>query len=738
MNFLLNKDKDKNDKKKDQDQDDLEKELNLLEQNKAIIDVKLSDEQELIIESDSHVLVDAVAGSGKTTTILHMALKYPKANIIQITYNNMLKREVRKKVSRLAISNMQIHTYHSLAVKYYDQLAYTDEELKKILLGNKPIKSKSNSNSNVLPIDILLIDETQDMSEDYYNLVKKFISDTKSNPKIIIMGDHNQAIYEFKGANVKFLTLADKIWGVPFEKLNLSTSYRLTHQISWFVNKLMIGTDRINTVKSGQPVDYYIANSYEIYKKLGKQLRNMIKNEGIREEDIFILSPSVKSAEPPFKKLENYLVKHGLKCTTPSSDDAKLDEKVISNKIVFTTLHQAKGRERKVVILYNFDDSYTQFFLKSTDIVNTCPNILYVGATRASEKLIVIQDSKYKPLNFLNTKYLKQSPNLNLIVLNEQKLDNINLGFKQSDIKKTSTTDLIKFLNPKTIDNILMIMMESKDSKDSIKSNLFEQIRKPVNQVDIPNKIKIENISNGKEIELWEDVSDLNGLVIPAIYEKILLKTNSTIENYILEQISQGNPILTDLKKYVSKLKLPANTTKDYLMAGNMYQALNNKLHAKVVQIKKYDWLDINMVFRCHSNMNMILDPDIKFEVPIVSDELEGCYIHSHKEFGQIYIGSRLDALDSKTVWEFKCVDNLTLDHKLQIIIYAWAYSNSIMPNLYGKKDFILLNIKSGQMLKLKLNYYLIDQIIELIFQDKYGQKIELNDEEFVNLINKN
>ena len=110
------------------------------------------------------------------------------------------------------------------------------------------------------------------------------------------MGDHNQAIYEFKGANVKFLTLADKIWGVPFEKLNLSTSYRLTNQIAWFVNKLMIRTNRINTVKSGPPVDYYIANSYEIYKKLGKQLRNMIKNEGIREEDIFILSPSVKSS----------------------------------------------------------------------------------------------------------------------------------------------------------------------------------------------------------------------------------------------------------------------------------------------------------------------------------------------------------------------------------------------------------------------------------------------------------
>ena len=60
-----------------------------------------------------------------------MGLKYPNANIIQITYNNMLKREVRKKVNRLCIGNMHIHTYHSLTVNYYDNCAYTDEEIKK-------------------------------------------------------------------------------------------------------------------------------------------------------------------------------------------------------------------------------------------------------------------------------------------------------------------------------------------------------------------------------------------------------------------------------------------------------------------------------------------------------------------------------------------------------------------------------------------------------------------------------
>lgn len=705
---------------------DIEKELELLESGKAVVDIKLSLEQELITTCKSHILVDAVAGSGKTTTILHLALRYPDSNIIQITYNNMLKREVRKKVDRLAIKNMTIHTYHSLAVKYYDECAYTDEEIKKILLSNKILKKECK------PIDILLIDETQDMAQDYYNLIRKFISDTNSNPQIVIMGDRFQSIYEFKGANSKFLTLADKIWKNEFEKMTLNTSYRLTNQIAWFVNKVMLGIDRIDTVKSGPPVDYYIGNSYEIYKKLGKQIRKLIKHEGIKEQDIFVLSPSVKSLEPPFKKLENYLVKHGHKCTTPSSDDAKLDEKVISNKIVFTTFHQAKGRERKVVILYNFDDSFTQFFLKPTDPIASCPNILYVGATRASYKLIVIQDNKYKPLNFLNTKYLTKSPNLNIIIVNEQNLDSINLLNKPKEIKKISVTDLIRFVSPQTIDLILE-MIGTTYSKD----NMFEQTRKPFNQIDIPNKVSITSVIGGKEITTFEDVSDLNGLVIPAIYEKLLLKKNSTIEDYVIEQIRQENPMLSDIKKFITKIKIPANNPADFLKVGNLYQTFQNKLLAKITQIKKYDWLDLNMVLKCHTNMTMISDPNIRFEIPIVNDELDGSFIYEHEEYGLIHLTSRLDAIDTKTVWEFKCVDNLTIDHKLQLIVYAWAYSKSIELN-FGKKDFVLLNIKSGEMLKLNIDEYKINQIVNLLFSDKYSVKKELNDEEFINLINKN
>jgi superfamily I DNA/RNA helicase len=333
------------------DLDGLEEEFNNIGKN-IFPSINLSEEQDLIIETNNNVIVDAVAGSGKTTTILHMALKYPNKNLLQITYNNMLRHEVRKKVRNYDIKNLSIHTYHSLAVKFYEPTAYTDEEIKKLLSVDKPICSKPPR-----PFDIILIDETQDMMTDYYLLIKKFIKDQGENviPKIMIFGDRYQGIYEFKGANTKFLTLADKLWDSEFTKLTLSTSYRLTNQIGWFVNNVMLGYNRINTNKPGPLIDYYICAPYKIYEQIGKQIIKMIKHDGIREEDIFVLSPSIKS-ENPYKKLENYLVSHGLKCMTPISDDAKLDDSIINNKIVFTTYHQSKGRERKVVILYNFDN----------------------------------------------------------------------------------------------------------------------------------------------------------------------------------------------------------------------------------------------------------------------------------------------------------------------------------------------------------------------------------------------
>lgn len=703
---------------------ELEKELDMLIKQKSSIDIVLSEEQNKIIGSKSNIKVDAVAGSGKTTTILHMSMSNPKKNIFQITYNNLLKREVRQKASKLCINNMEIHTYHSLAVKYYSSFAYTDEEIKKILLSNQPLNKKIISK----PIDILFIDETQDMILDYYKLIKKFIFDTNSQPQIIVLGDRCQGIYDFKGANTKFLTLADKIWNVKFQDFNLSTSYRLTNQIAWFVNNVMLGHNRINAVKNGSKVDYYICNPFKIYKKIGKCLVDKIKNKNILASDIFILVPSLKTIESPYKKLENYLVGQGIKCITPVSDDTKLDDKTISNKVVFTTYHQAKGRERKIVVLYNFDNSYMEYYTRENiSSIAICPNILYVGATRASEKLILIQDFNTKPLEFLNMTRLKSNNYIKIINTEKhQKISNVLKTQKQkSDIKKVNVSDLIKFISHETLDIIIPL----------IENNLFVEIKQPNTElISIPNKIEITNCG----MTLWEDVSDLNGLVIPAIFEARLNKSMSTIENYVKEKL-QNKFESNGCEKYMGIINIPCQTIRDFLKIGNVYTSLQNKLHAKLAQIKKYNWLTETMIKKAHSYMNMI-DQNTLFEI-IVSSDIESAIDHfeyQHGIYGIIHIKGRLDAITTDYVCEFKCVDYLSIEHKLQLVIYYWLWIKADLPNIYGNKKFILINIKSGQVLQLDdTNWYIINQIVNVLFDDKYLGKKELNDLEFINMCTK-
>jgi hypothetical protein len=694
---------------KSYDQEELEKEFNNIgnEEKNSLLNIKLSDEQLNIINSNNNIVADCIAGSGKSSTILHFALKYPNKRMLQITYNNMLKHEIRNKVKILNINNLLVHTYHSLAVNFYDNKAYTDDEIKKVLLKNTNCRVNVN-------YDAILIDETQDMMTDYYLLIKKLINDTGSNPQILIFGDKYQGIYDFKGANCKFLTLADKIWNTKFELMTLSTSFRMTNQTAWFVNNCMLGYYRINTIKDGPKVDYYICNSYKIFETIGKDIIKMIKNKEIKEEDVFVLSPSIKS-DAPYKKLENYLVAHGLKCMTPISDDAKLDDKIINNKIVFTTYHQSKGRERKLVILYSFDSSFFKFYLKE-EKENICPNILYVGATRAMYKLILIHDSNQEALKFLRLCV----PNMSNYV-NIHNVDAIKLNYKSIDPieHKTSVTDLIKFIDSYILDNIIMLT-----------DTMFMTIIYGNNAIKVPCKIKNTDV-HGKDT--YEDVSDLNGLIIPSIYEKE--KNNiSTIENFVNQNFEKVNS--KEIKKYIKKFNMPCQKISDYLKVGNIYLTLHNNLHSKLAQIKKYNWLDKKMILHCHKNMKILDNENLIFEVTITNCD-EDLFKFIHKDYGIIRIVGRIDAFDDTSVYEFKCVDSISIDHKLQLILYSWLWKNSNLQKKYGNKLFKLLNVRTGELLQLTNDSFKITQVIELILANKFVKKIILKDDDFIKHVKK-
>lgn len=80
--------------------------------------MELTEEQKEIIQSKGNIRINAIAGSGKTTTIIEYAASRPKdAKILYLAFNKSVKTEAIQKFEKKGLSNVQVETAHSLAHK---------------------------------------------------------------------------------------------------------------------------------------------------------------------------------------------------------------------------------------------------------------------------------------------------------------------------------------------------------------------------------------------------------------------------------------------------------------------------------------------------------------------------------------------------------------------------------------------------------------------------------------------
>ena len=80
--------------------------------------MKLTDEQKDIIDSKGDIKINAVAGSGKTTTVIEYAKTRPAGSkILYLAFNKSVKLEAIKKFKQKGLNNVIVETAHSLAYK---------------------------------------------------------------------------------------------------------------------------------------------------------------------------------------------------------------------------------------------------------------------------------------------------------------------------------------------------------------------------------------------------------------------------------------------------------------------------------------------------------------------------------------------------------------------------------------------------------------------------------------------
>jgi hypothetical protein len=690
------------------------------------------------IKDGFNVQVDAVAGSGKTTTVLSLADQISDKIIIQLTYNSELKEEVVQKKLKynetMYLDNLSIYTYHSLAYQFYSTEAKTDIGINKIVSSDMPPRRK-------LPnIDILVLDEIQDMNELYYRFVNKFIKDLNKNVQLLILGDKYQGLYEFKGADTRFLTLAYQLWPCStfeFKRLELNTSYRVTNSISKFVNNVMLGESRIQAQKIGDNVVYVRhTNPYECAKIIAYKLTEQILQGNLNPDDIFILAASVKSDSSPLKLIENILVRNGIPCYIPMNETSSINREVIKNKVIFASFHQSKGRERKMVIVQGFDNDYFKYFNRDSPS-NVCPSTLYVAATRSTSTLIVIETSE--PLNFLKLSHSQMNQS-NYITFEGVPLGIMNnhpptksLRTDELPIIKTSPTELIKFLDETLLMKISLLLEDLFDT---------DNLSFPLNEVKLQTNIE----TNYGEHHLCEEVFDINGLMIPALFEETYSPCKTSSIKTFMQDYYAKNMVKNSNMFYVNRIKqidFENMSIQDHLKMVTLYISIQEKLMFKVAQINHYNWLEEKDVSKIFSNMKRHIGSpeELEYERTIIEykpdsdvlmysniDEFIKEHVTTNKK---MRFKARIDAITPTTIWEFKCTDSLEIEHLLQVIIYAWLWQQSCLLT-QGPRIFKLMNIKTSEVQTLKYNEQVINEIMIMILKSKYNTRQNISDAEFI------
>lgn len=81
--------------------------------------MELTGEQHKIIQSTGDIKINAVAGSGKTTTIIEYAASRPaNSKILYLAFNKAVKLEAKRKFAQKGMNSVDVETAHSLAFRH--------------------------------------------------------------------------------------------------------------------------------------------------------------------------------------------------------------------------------------------------------------------------------------------------------------------------------------------------------------------------------------------------------------------------------------------------------------------------------------------------------------------------------------------------------------------------------------------------------------------------------------------
>lgn len=329
--------------------------------------ITLSDEQTGFLGkalSGKNILVDACIGSGKTTTIQALCNALKKKSILYLTYNRLLKLDAKDKIKN---KNVTVQNYHGFA---YSQLVAkgikcgVGELIRTYNRVKPPCRKK---------YDVLILDEYQDIDED----ISKMLYQLKAlfpDMQLIAVGDMAQKIYDYTSLDVE--AFINDFLG-DFERMTFTRCFRLSEVYAAAIGqawgKQIIGVN--------PDCEIEIRDEEYIYEFLKTREPKEILCLGARTGKMVNMLNRLESDMP--EKFNKYTIYASISDT----DRGRVDPN--SSVGIFTTFDSAKGLERDVCVVFDYDYAYWSTRSSKPNVrYEILRNIFLVAASRGKRKVI--------------------------------------------------------------------------------------------------------------------------------------------------------------------------------------------------------------------------------------------------------------------------------------------------------------------------------------------------------------
>lgn len=206
----------------------------------------LSTTQRSIIDdkTSKYIVVAAGPGSGKTKVLVHKLASLllmedvKHEQLLMLTFSRAAATEFKKRLLKLignAANYVEIKTFHSYCFDLLGKVGSLEKSETILKQTVEKILSKEVE-PNRITKTVLVIDEAQDMDADEFKLVTTLMQENEEM-RVIAVGDDDQNIYQFRGADSKYLQ--QLIDSHDARKYELIDNYRSKNNLVDFANQFV-------------------------------------------------------------------------------------------------------------------------------------------------------------------------------------------------------------------------------------------------------------------------------------------------------------------------------------------------------------------------------------------------------------------------------------------------------------------------------------------------------------------